>query len=281
MVLAAKRNGSNYVRRQKCCVDSSVRTTLDYPKHMSHPNYRPAVVDQPVDAGVMTRGLKGSSSGDFMPRARPTSQPDWMPPVTVMTGDEEDYYLARGYRVTNETVAAKDALSASPTPLAPDLDPREWPKYVNGVVAHNPEEEAEILGLEGSPLTVSVPEKIGIHLKLPSPDVDPAELAEFRAWKAAKERPLDKPPKRKPPRYKPRPIDPEHAALVAQLHAAGYPMVNRRFGVDRLRAMLAAATKEKANAGKEREAASILRGGTGQGEGGREDRDRDEPSSTA
>lgn len=74
--------------------------------------------------------------------------PDFMPPVHVHNQDQEDYYHAQGY-VSAGTMdaAAFDRIAAAP--IAPPHDVQEWPKWVNGKLCQNAEEEAAASGRVG------------------------------------------------------------------------------------------------------------------------------------
>ena len=156
----------------------------EYPKQMRHPNFTPAVLSD------------DNAAGRF--RDAPPGRPAQFPPVTVSNADQEEYHAAKGYIPSNG--------KAHPTPPAPSRhkerenirmrstpeqetsETYEYPKWVGDKIAHSAEEERDILAIESMR---DAGDRFMLTKTEPLPDfagIDPAELAEFRAWKANRER---------------------------------------------------------------------------------------------
>ncbi len=250
----------------------------EFPKYMTHPGYRPAVLDDETNAGGMTMGLKRGNDFDFMPRVVPKSKPEWMPPVTVMNEDQQAYHESRGYRVVKTMApppqrAYAPSLAHPPQPQTPSgLDPREWPKWVEGKLCLTPSDEAKALSKAG---------KLGADIPwsgLPRPPIadespDPDELAEFRAWKAGKAgAPRHKKRVFRKPPTNPDRGTPEQGELIVLCTAAGLK-VDTRYSIRRMREMLRAAMSSEANhAVTQRKAEEVHGGGVEPSEEGGEDR---------
>lgn len=102
----------------------------EFPKVMSHPHAQPAV--------------NGYNYGQ--------GKPAKFPPVTVNNEDQQEYYEAKGYRVR----ATGDDLSKF-QPTGYKFVP--YPKWVNGVLVQNAQEEAALNVAKNSSNVETKPEK--------------------------------------------------------------------------------------------------------------------------
>lgn len=180
----------------------------EYPKEMHHPHFKPAVL----------------SVGPAMdlPGGPNQSRAARYPPVTVNSPDQEEWYASRGYasgRSLPQRHKDRENIRMRQAPEAETPETYEYPKYVGDKIAYSAEEEAAILA---TPIDAGegCAEVDATYI------VDPAELAEFRAWKAgrADERGTA-----------------EQAELLKLCAQAGIK-ADARFSVKRLRELLDAAT---------------------------------------
>lgn len=159
----------------------------EYPKEMHHPGFAPAVLSDDNAAGRFGEA--------------PPGQPVRYPPVMVSNADQEAYHASRGYVLgkTPPTPQPRPALGyqerknirTNTYEIPPEGETFEYPKWVGDRIAHSAEEEQAILeeaSFGPRPLD-----------PLDEPTIDPDELAEFRAWKAARGSTKNEPvqPKRK------------------------------------------------------------------------------------
>lgn len=160
-----------------------MKTPQEYPKWLHHPGFAPAV-------------LSADPPGRMQPMA-PPGTPVKFPPVQVNNPDQEEEYVAKGYRRGDWNEAQVDAQlkgvvpakngkqypmyapdgSIIADPDAEDRDDGQYPMWVGDRIAHN---EAEELALRGSSKNEPVePPKDEV--------VDRDELEEFRRWKAQRD----------------------------------------------------------------------------------------------
>lgn len=112
-----------------------------YPLHMDHPGFQPGVPDREIK--VMDPQT-GRPTGQLIYTG---SKPIRYAPVLVHDADQEAGHAAQGYRPVGKSdpaAFAKAVASAAPPVL--NYQPDEYPKWVNGQVANNLEEEAALLG---------------------------------------------------------------------------------------------------------------------------------------
>lgn len=93
--------------------------------------------------------------------------PEKFPPVLVHNQEQEEEHASRGYisRGKSDASAFKDAWTELPEP---DYEPEQYPKWVNGVLVNNEEEEFELLGPE---MPAAEPVKRGRPAKRPAASV--------------------------------------------------------------------------------------------------------------
>lgn len=112
----------------------NVRT--EYPKMMYHPQHVPAVPDT-VDAFRDNEGIKT--------RVTPGS-PERFGPVIVKDAEDEAAWIEKGWAVPGHS--DKEAFVSAHAALAPDgpkpQDFQEFPKWVNGVVCQDADEETRV-----------------------------------------------------------------------------------------------------------------------------------------
>lgn len=163
-----------------------------FPLTMNHPSFQPGTIS---DDNAVGRG--GNA---------PPGRAVMFPPVVVNNEDQEAYYQSRGY-VSPNTEAGEAAFvrnQAAPVPpgyTGPRQYPRwengrvvqdpnaaaadnTWPMYVvppgkerdQGVIVKGPAEYADVMGRPYAPACPEAEENLPTD-----------ELAEFRAWKAARE----------------------------------------------------------------------------------------------
>lgn len=106
----------------------------EYPKHMTHPAFRPGTVGKEVmSPNKVPYNLPGEAIR--------------FPPVLVMDADQEEYHAAQGYvSVGKSDPQAFARAVASATPPPTDHNPVEYPKWVKGKIVNSAEEEAALSG---------------------------------------------------------------------------------------------------------------------------------------
>ena len=99
-----------------------------YPLVMTHPGHQPAKI----------RALEGTDLKGKFTDYQGTSER--LPPITVTSEDQEEYHAAQGYRPAGEpNPAAFEAAITAPIP--DDYEVIEYPKWVNGVLFQNKDDE--------------------------------------------------------------------------------------------------------------------------------------------
>src|SRR5579883_3592862 len=93
-----------------------------YPKWLKHPNYRPAVVSNSRDPKTAVQGAA-----------------EQFPPVMVNNAEHEEYYKAQGCVEAGFSDPAGYLKAQAGTNH--DYTPIEYPKWVNGVLVKNRDEE--------------------------------------------------------------------------------------------------------------------------------------------
>jgi hypothetical protein len=113
----------------------------EYPMTMAHPSFK-ASQSLPIP-GTEKRNAQGHpipGSCDYQ------GTPERLPPVTVTTPDEREYYEAQGYKPAGYSDPA--AYATAHSSAAPETYvPQEYPKYVDGVLCEDEDAELALLGL--------------------------------------------------------------------------------------------------------------------------------------
>ena len=114
------------------------RPTIDYkeyPKMMTHPQYQPGKPSDPIKhpSGFTYHGI---------------GTPVRFPPVLVKTKADEEYHASLGYESQGKCDAAAfdRAVGAGQIPNQMTYKPLEYPKWVQGTLCNNAEEEQKVLG---------------------------------------------------------------------------------------------------------------------------------------
>jgi hypothetical protein len=122
------------IQHHECIVrpEKPVTEHAEYPKHMTHPGYAPAVAAQPIPGDPQGRYTHGSS--------------ERFPAVLVSNADDEEYYAAKGYvSVGKSDPAAFARAVAAAQPAQTNYKPVEYPKWAGGVLVNSAEEETAAL----------------------------------------------------------------------------------------------------------------------------------------
>ena len=122
--------------------EASVPTHSEYPKHMRHPSFQPGTVGKEV---VSPNGVRHNVGGS----------PIKFPPVLVHNPDDEEFYAAKGYVVQGQSDAAAFANAYATAEPMSDYKPQQYPKWVNGRLVEN--EDEEIAALDAGPVEAEAP----------------------------------------------------------------------------------------------------------------------------
>lgn len=107
---------------------------VEFPKHMRHPGFQPGTPDEEVKLPGGKLAYAGGKSIRF-------------PDVLVHGREQEEYHESLGYRSIGQSDPAAFARAVqAASPQAEVHQPVQYPKWVNGKIAHSIEDEAEILG---------------------------------------------------------------------------------------------------------------------------------------
>lgn len=110
-----------------------------YPMVMAHPNAKKAETKAvPVKNEVTGRVIVDHYG-----------TPDLLPPVTVNNEDQEEQYLAKGYQPQGRLDPAAFA-KAHAAPQPAQYHPQPYPKWVNGQIVQNKEEEMALATPRGA-----------------------------------------------------------------------------------------------------------------------------------
>ena len=116
-----------------------------YPVTMAHPAYKAArSLPIPGTEKLNAQGDPIPGSGDYQGTA------ERLPPVTVCSDQEREFYEAQGYKFAGDCDPSAYAAAHSSAP--PDsYVPQEYPKYVGGVLVNDEDEELSLLGVTDEP----------------------------------------------------------------------------------------------------------------------------------
>lgn len=153
-----------------------------YPMVMVHPNARKATM-----VGTPGTEKRNPLTGEIIPGEffGWTGTSDFMPPVTVMNQDQEAMHYAQGYRPGGQgDIAAFSNLTAGAS-IKPHVV-EEWPKWVNGILCANAQEEAAASGETTAPVGGAVGEQQAEPTPKPrhvaSPHVKRGRASKGRTW---------------------------------------------------------------------------------------------------
>ena len=205
-----------------------------YPLQMRHPSFRPAVMS---DSDART-GEHGQAA--------------MWPPVVVNNEDQEEYYISRGYTAPDHAGAREAFLTERSARRPNGFREREYPRWENGRLIPDPDAEiddktwpmwvkppkgerrivkdpTEYAAVMGHPYGEEAGEEPVAVASAPA-GVDAAELAEFRAWKAAQAE-----------RRAKETADGERAELIAMADEFGIA-IDKRWSTKRIKDTLEKAT---------------------------------------
>lgn len=137
----------------------------EFPKMMTHPAWRKSEVTITENSGN-----KVTAHGT----------PDAFPPVLVHSADQEDQHRAMGYETRGKSDPNAFAVAAA-SPPPPNYQPAEYPKWVNGVLCADEDEELEAM---------DKPNVVALAAAPAEPAVSD-EVADLRAQLAAMQAQLD------------------------------------------------------------------------------------------
>lgn len=121
----------------------------EYPKVLNHPAYQHA-----RKIAEATPAIPPSEGQPFIPAQPERWEPERWPQVTVMSADDEEYYLAKGYMAAGKSDPAAFS-TAHASPYVAGRRVSEYPKMVDGVLVQDP--NAPTTGFQKYPMYLTPP----------------------------------------------------------------------------------------------------------------------------